>query len=86
MPRYFLNVRHGMQAVIVDPEGDEAIDLDAIHAHALRVGRDLILRAHSVVVRDWFTCTFEITNAESRLLLTVPFGADFVNAPEAAER
>ncbi|WP_375410131.1 DUF6894 family protein [uncultured Methylobacterium sp.] len=75
MPRYFLNLRHqpGPDGLAVDPEGDELADVIAVREHALRAARDLIARTQSYNVRDWFVCAFEITDADGRHVLTVPF-------------
>ncbi|GJE60748.1 DUF6894 family protein [Methylobacterium trifolii] len=77
MPRYFFNLRYGRgpDKLAVDPEGDELPDLDAARELALHNARDLIARARSDIVRDWFTCSFEIEDTDCKLLLTIPFSA-----------
>ena len=75
MPRYFFNLRHkpGLEGLAVDPEGDEFADLGEVRDYALRSARDLIARTQSHSVRDWFMCSFNITDADGRPILTVPF-------------
>lgn len=75
MPRYFFDLRHkpGPGGVAVDPEGDELADVTGARDYALRSACDLIARTQSHSVRDWFVCSFEITDANGRLILTVPF-------------
>ncbi|WP_264051558.1 DUF6894 family protein [Methylobacterium flocculans] len=75
MPRYFFNLRYGAGAdkLAVDPEGDELADDEAAHQYALREARGLIAGPPSLVVRDWFVCSFEIEDEDARRVLTVPF-------------
>lgn len=75
MPRYFFHLRHGPgpDGLAVDPEGDELAGPEAARAHALTVARDLIARVRLDAVRDWFACTFEVTDEEGRAVLRVPF-------------
>jgi hypothetical protein len=73
MPRYFLNLHYGRGKVAIDPEGDELPDLEAARERALEAARDLIARTRTNIVRDWFTCTFEIMDEAGRPALTVPF-------------
>ncbi len=87
MPRYFFNLRYGRGSdkLAVDPEGDELPDLDAAREQALRSARDLIARHRSDIVRDWFTCSFEIEDDICRPLLTVPFSATVPEEDEDSE-
>lgn len=75
MPRYFFHLRHGPgpEGLAVDPEGDVLPGPDAARVHALAVARDLIARARLDAVRDWFTCTFEVTDEDGRPVMRVPF-------------
>lgn len=75
MPRYYFNLRHrpGPEGLAVDPEGEEWPDLNAAREQALNAARDLIARTQTYVVRDWFTCLFEIEDVDGQRLLTVPF-------------
>ena len=75
MPRYFFNLRHrpGPDGLAVDPEGDELADMTAAREHALFVIRDTVTRTRTDIVRDWFVCSFEITDEEGRPVMTVPF-------------
>ena len=43
-------------------------------AIALRAARDLIARTRIHSVRDWFECSFEVTDERGARVLTVPFG------------
>ncbi|MHC2109053.1 DUF6894 family protein [Methylobacterium sp. CM6246] len=73
MPRYFLNLRYGRDKLAIDPEGDELPNLDAARERALEAARDLIARTRTSIVRDWFTCAFEIVDEAGHPVLTVPF-------------
>jgi len=75
MPRYYFNLRHrpGPEGLAVDPDGEDLPDLNAARERALEAARDLIARARTYVVRDWFACSFEIEDEDAQLLLTVPF-------------
>lgn len=85
MPRYFFNLRHkpGPDGLAEDIEGDDLADLTEARQHALRAASDLIARTQSHSVRDWFVCSFEITEADGQLLLTVPFGDTVQEADDA---
>ena len=84
MPRYFFNLRYGQgpDKLVVDPEGDELVDDEAAHQHALQEARGLIAGPRSFAVRDWFACSFEIEDENARHVLRVPF-SDLV--PEEKE-
>ena len=75
MPRYFMNLRHrpGQAGLAIDQEGDELADETMVREHALRVARETIAHDRLVMVRDWFACSFEITDEEGQHVLTVPF-------------
>jgi hypothetical protein len=75
MPRYYFNLRHrpGPAGLAVDPEGEELPDLNTAREHALDTARDLIARARTDIIRDWFVCSFEIEDEDAERLLTVPF-------------
>ena len=75
MPRYFMNLRHrpGPSGLAVDHEGDELADATMLREHALRVARESIARDRLATVRDWFVCSFEITDEQGEPVLTVPF-------------
>ena len=75
MPRYFFNLRYGTGAnkLAVDPEGDELPDVEAAHQYALQEARGLIAGPPSLVIRDWFACSFEIEDEDAQRVLTVPF-------------
>ena len=75
MPRYFFNVRHrpGPAGLTQDPEGEELADANAAREHAMTVARAMIARDRLATIRDWMDCTFEITDEDGQLVLTVPF-------------
>lgn len=76
MPRYFFHLRHGPAPgqVAIDDEGDDIADVGEVREHALRAARDLIARTRIHSVRDWFECSFEVTDERGARVLTVPFG------------
>lgn len=76
MPRFFFDVRHreGPAGLAFDEEGDDLADLDAARAHALSMARRMIAKDRLTLIRDWMACAFEITDAASHPVLTVPFG------------
>jgi len=57
----------------IDEEGDELPDLNAAREYALDVAKDMIARHRTDMIRDWFDCSFEITDEAGRHVLTVPF-------------
>ena len=65
-----------------DDEGDELPDESAVRDHALSTASDLIHLTRSDIIRDWFDCTFEITDAAGRMVLTVPFGDTVIETPD----
>jgi hypothetical protein len=75
MPRYYFNLRHrpGLAGLAVDPEGEELPDLNVARERALEAARDHIARTRTDTVRDWFVCSFEIEDENTRRVLTVPF-------------
>ena len=75
MPRYYFNLRHrpGPAGLAVDQEGEELPDLNAVRERALFMARDMIARTRTDIVRDWFVCSFEITDEQGEHVLTVPF-------------
>lgn len=83
MPRYFLNLRYGRGKLAVDPEGDELPDLGAARERALDAARDLMARTRTNIVRDWFTCAFEIMDEAGQLVLTVPFSDTVPDADDS---
>ena len=69
-----MNLRYGPGPgrLTTDPEGDELADATRLRPHALRIAREMMkTRAHAV--RDWMTCSFEITDEAHRLVIIVPF-------------
>jgi len=75
MPRYFISLRHrpGPSGLAVDEEGDELPNVNAVREHALTAARDLIARHQMSMIRDWFVCSFEITDEAGQHVMTVPF-------------
>ncbi|QDI79099.1 hypothetical protein E8E01_00935 [Methylorubrum populi] len=75
MPRYFFNLWHrpGPGGLAEDDEGDELADVNAVREYALSLARDLIARGRNETIRDWTACSFEVTDKQGQLVLTVPF-------------
>jgi hypothetical protein len=61
--------------LIVDPEGDDLASADAVQGHALETARDLIARARMDSIRNWFECSFEVTNEAGQVVLVLPCSA-----------
>ncbi len=50
------------------------------------VAGDLITHARVQAVRDWFACSFQVTDEEGRPVMPVPFGDTITKEPaEAAQ-
>ncbi len=75
MPRYFLHLRRhaGADGVALDHEGDELASEDLLREHVLETARDLTARARIEVIRNWYDCSFEVTDQGGQLVMTVPF-------------
>ena len=75
MPRYFLNLRYrpGPLGVAIDDEGDELAEEGLLHDHVLGVARDLAARTHLEMIRNWYDCSFEVTDEAGFRVLTLPF-------------
>lgn len=75
MARYFFNLRHrpGPDGVAEDLEGDELANEAAARERALERARDLIARTRLDSVRDWFECSFEITDEQGQSVMNIPF-------------
>ena len=73
LPRYFMNVRY-RDRLFVDEEGDELASEHAVQGHALDTARDLIAHAWMDNIRNWFDCSFEVTNEAGQVVLGMPFG------------
>ena len=71
--RYFMNVRYRGR-LTPDREGDELANVEAVHGHALATAHDLVFCTRMDTIRDWFDCTFEITDESGRTVLVMPFG------------
>jgi uncharacterized protein DUF6894 len=71
--RFYLNLRY-RNRYFCDHEGDEFASVDEARRHALHTARDMIRRTRTQIIRDWFDCTFEITEAQGKIVLIVPFG------------
>jgi len=84
VPRYFLSLRYRSR-LFVDEEGDELADEHMVHGHVLDTARDLVAHARMGSIRNWFDCSFEVTNGAGRLVLVLPFSevADAAS-PEAS--
>ncbi|TNC07626.1 hypothetical protein FF100_31580 [Methylobacterium terricola] len=87
MARYFFHLRHepGSEGLAEDFEGDELPDATAAREHALMVARDLITRTRLDSVRNWFDCSFEITDEQGHSVMTVPFTDTVPEQPDDGE-
>lgn len=72
MPRYYMNLRY-RDRMFTDDEGDELPDDVAARRYALESAQDLIRNARLDVIRNWYDCSFEITDETSRMVVVVPF-------------
>jgi uncharacterized protein DUF6894 len=59
--------------LIVDPERGDLASADAVQGHALETARDLIARSRMDGIRNWFECSFEVTNEAGQVVLVLPF-------------
>ncbi len=71
--RYFLNVRYRSR-LIPDREGDELPNEEALRLHVLKTAHDLVFRTRMDAIRDWFDCSFEVTDESGGTVLVMPFG------------
>ena len=71
--RYFMNVRYRGR-LIPDHEGDALANEDALRGHALATARDLVFKTRMDSIRDWFDCSFEVTDEAGKTVLVMPFG------------
>ena len=67
-----MNLRY-RDRLFVDEEGDELANEHAVLGHALDTARDLIANGRMNSIRNWFDCSFEITNEAGRVVLAMPF-------------
>jgi hypothetical protein len=81
--RFFMNLRHRTR-LFRDEEGDDLDGESAVRAHALATAKDLIRLTRTNSIRDWYDCSFEVTDVSGRTVCIVPFG-DTVREPEDAE-
>jgi hypothetical protein len=70
--RYFMNVRYRGR-LILDHEGDELANKEALHDHALATARDLVFSTRMETIRSWFDCSFEVTDESGTTVLVMPF-------------
>ena len=70
--RYFMNVRYRGR-LIPDHEGDELANEEAVRGHALATAHDLVFCTRMDTIRDWFDCSFEVTDESGRTVLVMPF-------------
>ena len=73
VPRFFMNIRYRSR-LFKDEEGDE-LEPEKVHEHALTVAKSLIQNANLSAIRDWFDCSFEITDQAGAIVTVVPFSA-----------
>jgi hypothetical protein len=71
--RYYFHLRY-RDRLFRDEEGDALPDEAAVRAHAQATMQDLI-QTRSDTIRDWFDCTFEVTNERGAVVLVLPFAA-----------
>jgi len=71
--RFFMNLRY-RDRVYMDEEGDELAEVSLVREHALAMASELIARTRTEIIRDWFDCTFVVTDEEGRTVVEVPFG------------
>jgi hypothetical protein len=76
--RFYMSMRY-RHRFYRDEEGDELQDLEAAQEHALATARDMIRHTRTQIIRDWFDCTFEISDDSGRIVLTVPLGDTVVD-------
>ena len=76
-----MNLR-SRDCLIVDPEGDDLASADTVQGHALEIARDLITRARMDCIRNWFECSFEVTNEAGQVVLVLPC-SETLNESEA---
>jgi hypothetical protein len=72
MARFYMNLRY-RDRLFMDEEGDELADEHAVLGHALGTARDLIANGRMHSIRNWFDCSFEVTNEAGRVVLIFPF-------------
>jgi hypothetical protein len=60
VPRFFLNLRYRDRRFV---DEDELAKEPAVHGYALATARDLIAYTRTDNVRNWFDCSFEVTDA-----------------------
>jgi hypothetical protein len=72
MPRYYLHIRDS-GGLGKDPDGIEVPDIDAAHAEALRVARDMQVLWSDMPPEARNELAFEIADETGRTVLTVPF-------------
>jgi hypothetical protein len=44
-----------------------------VQGHALETARDLIARTRTDSIRNWFDCSFQMTDEAGRVVLVMPF-------------
>jgi hypothetical protein len=71
VPRYYMNLRY-RDRLFRDQEGDELPE-EALQEHVFHTARDL-MQARMDSIRNWFDCSFEVTDEEGRLVAIIPFG------------
>jgi hypothetical protein len=83
MPRFHFNLRY-RNHYAPDLEGEELPDARAVPDRAKTVALSM-MQTRSALIRDYFDCTFEITDEGDREVLRFPFG-DAVEGHEDEDR
>ena len=75
MPRYHLNLRRspGSNGLTPDLDGDVLANIGLVRDHTLQTARDLVRTARLECIRNWYDCSFEVTDERGFPVLTLPF-------------
>jgi hypothetical protein len=84
--QFFMNLRY-RNRLFRDEEGDELESEEDARAHAMATANEMIRNTRTHIIRNWFACTFEVTNENGEIIFVLPFGevARDVPAPDDGE-